>query len=217
MSTMTYLQPHEGVIGTDRTDDWLLSLDDQAVAHREVIRALVGHLRTATLVGNPAPVVQRMYERISHPQPGDLVIEESTFYRPDPDVRLRSFGVLLLHRDEWWQTDDEWQAAVEEERRWYEEHDALGEYDPSSRPRDHAWYVQYGPHPGDVCRWTNCSFVVVPVADTFTVPAGQPDDTGATVFTRDSLLGSLADSGFSLRSSSGADEDAGESSNGPVD
>lgn len=180
-------QPREDVTGADR-DDYLLSLDDQAIAHREALRAMAFHLQTACMVGNPAPIVTRMSDRIRNPRPGDLVVESSTRYRHDPDSRLKAFGILLEHREEWWETDAEWEAYKAED----------GTITDEDRRTDRAWYVQYGPDPGDVYRWVNCSFVVVPVGDVFDMPVGERDG-GAVTFTRDGLLSGLADSGFELK------------------
>jgi hypothetical protein len=177
-------QPHEDIIGTDRGDDDLLSLDMRAVAHRDALIAVVQHLWTATMVGNPAPVVERMSARMRSPQPGDLVIEPAMSRpRRDLDTRIKALGYLIEKRTEWWNTDEEWE--VEE---------GYGD----ERPTDEAWYVQYGPDPADVCRWVNCKFITVPISEEFAKPAGMRDGTGTT-FTRDSVLGSLADSGFELK------------------
>lgn len=181
-------QPHEGVTGTER-DEPFLSLDESVVSIRDTLRGLAQHLQTATLVGNPAPVVARMSERIRSPRPGDLVVEVSTLYGPFGDRVIKGIGILLVERREWWETDDEWRAQIER-----------GEvYPDEERSTDHAWYIQYGPHAADVCRWTNCSFIVLPMPDErFHPPVGTSDGDGVTL-TRDDLLGSLADSGFSLR------------------
>jgi hypothetical protein len=130
-----------------------------------------------------------MYERVRRPQVGDLVVETSTLYRAAPDGRLKSFGILLEHRDEWGETDEEWAAAKIED-------DTLTEAD---RTTDHAWYVQYGPEPDDVCRWVNCSFITVPIdLDMFRQPIGRRDGSGV-VITRGDVVAGLADSGFQLR------------------
>ncbi len=183
-----FKQPHEDVPRPYGADP-LLSLDEAAVPYRDALIAMSRHLSAATLVGNPAPVVQRMYDRLSAPQPGDLVVEQTSSWRKDPENRLKGFGRLVLRRREWWTTDEEWEA-----RKADDEDEDLTDAD---RRTDEAWYVQYGPD--HICRWTNCSFKVIP-ADiaSFTAPAGRRDGT-ATVFTRDSLLGSLADSGLTLR------------------
>jgi hypothetical protein len=49
-----------------------------------------------------------------------------------------------------------------------------------------------------VCRWVNCEFIAVPIGEEIAKPAGVREGT-ATVFTRESLLASLADSGFELK------------------
>jgi hypothetical protein len=182
-------QPREGITGTDRSGDDLLSLDLRAVAHRDALIAVVRHLRTAVGVGNPAPVVERMSARMRSPQPGDLVIEPTmSGPRCDLDTRIKALGYLIEKRVEWWDTDEEWEQIKAQENLAGDE----------ERQTDVAWYVQYGPSPEDVCRWVNCEFIAVPIGEEFAKPAGVRDGT-ATVFTRDSLLGSLADSGFELK------------------
>jgi hypothetical protein len=117
---LTHPQPHEDIRGTDREDD-LLSLEEAAVPRRLMMGGMAKCLRDAVLVGNQAPVVRRMWERMKDPQPGDLVIETSTFYRRNEDDRVKAMGILVAHRVEWWQTDAEWEAEVEQERAAHEE------------------------------------------------------------------------------------------------
>lgn len=144
-------QPREDVTGTLRDQDDLLSLDERAMPVREALVALARHLSTATGVGNPAPVVAAMNARLWKPVVGDLVVEVTAIMRrrrPDDDW-YRGFGYLVEHRTEWMHTDEAWTEVADE---WDNE-----------RPTDEAWYVQYGPDPADVCRWTNCDFLLVPI------------------------------------------------------
>jgi hypothetical protein len=151
-ATTRYAQPREGVAGTERTEDDLLSLDDRAVARRLLMIDTARALHSAALVGNPAPKVAEMYARMSDPRPGDLVMEVTSLFRlRDVDTRIKGFGILVEHRKEWAETDAEWEAMVE-----------AGEVGEDDRFVDDAWYVQYGPAAEDVCRWTNCQFVAVP-------------------------------------------------------
>lgn len=189
-------QPHEDIIGIDRTGDDLLSLDMRAVAHRQALTAMARHLMDAVSVGNPAPVVRRMSERIRSPQVGDFVLEwmVGLSRRSDLDTRIKAHGYLVEKRQEWWTTDEEWEQRKAEE----------GWEDDEERSTDVAWYVQYGPDPVDVCRWTNCSFIMVPIDPAeFTHPIGTRDGN-VVVVTRDDLLGSLADSGFHLKLGGGS-------------
>lgn len=150
-----YKQPHEGVAGTDRSGDDLLSLDERALPARFALIAMARHLQTATLVGNQAPIVKEIYQRITNPRVGDLVVESSLgVWTTDPHRKVPAFGYLIEKRREWWHTDDEWSALLAEDP------DAYGD-DP--RPTDEAWYVQYGPAPSTVYRWVNCSFLAVPI------------------------------------------------------
>lgn len=163
MISMTYLQPHEDVVGTQR-DEPFLSLDESAWPSRFALTTLADHLYRACLVGNPAPTVARMYERIANPQVGDFVFEVSAIMRKDHDRRIKGFGVLVAERREWWQTDEEWASTLAEEP------------DYGDRPVDHAWYIQYGQAAGDVCRWTNCRVIVVPL-DPLLFDGQVPDET----------------------------------------
>lgn len=193
-------EPHEGVIGAVRDDD-LLERTDAALARRRIMIVMAKALHDALLVGNPAPRVKRMYERFGrdNAQPGDLVVEATTLYGGDHDPR--GFGILVEQREEWASTIDQYNAAIEEDRREHVKyHGNDDEFEVWPRGTDTAWYVQYGPQPGDVCRWTNCSFVAVPTADEQLANRsfGTRDGSGVTL-TRDDLVGSLADSGFGLR------------------
>lgn len=197
----SYLQPHEGVIG--KKNPVLLNVSDEALAMRDIIIGLGHHLRSATLVGNPAPRVQRMYARITNPQPGDFVVEETRgLITRDQELRAKSSGILLLHRDEWWQTDEEFEKDLRENIEAEAQYGGTTEEDieqmRADRAVDHAWYVQYGPRPADICRWTNCSFIAIPMPDEeFNLSVGFRDGN-SVVITRDSLLDGLADSGFDL-------------------
>jgi hypothetical protein len=147
-------QPHEGIAGVDR-EDWLLDLDTRAMAHRDALAAMGLHLQRASTVGNPAPIVKEIWNRISESQIGDLVVE-ATYWFPnrDEDHRAKSLGILVEKRREWACSDEEW-------ARWEaEDPDAYDGERPIERD---AWYIQYGSSAADVCRWTNCMFVTVPI------------------------------------------------------
>ena len=208
-------EPHEGIVGIARLDDDLLDLTDRALARRRMMVVTAKAFQDALLVGDPAPIVKRMYERFGArdgvagqgPRAGDLVIEVTALHRDDPERIRTGFGILLTHRDEWWTTAAEWDAAIAQERSWHDEHYPGEPFDADAtlgrRSVDHAWYVQYGPAPGDVCRWTNCSFVVLPTSmDDLAAlrPAiGTPTADGGVSLDRDDVLGALADSGIRLR------------------
>ncbi|QDH91691.1 hypothetical protein SEA_PHRAPPUCCINO_13 [Mycobacterium phage Phrappuccino] len=147
---MTYAQPWEGITGTLRADDELLSLEDKAMPVRGAMMALTWHLNRATL--RPG---DKLGERMRTPQIGDLVVETTRGVATlRKEVYYRAFGYLIAKRTEWADTDAE-------REKWLEDNpDELDNDD--ERWHDTYWYVQYGPDPKDVCRWTNCSFVTVP-------------------------------------------------------
>lgn len=183
-------QPREGVIGVQR-DDFLLSLDERAIAHRDALIAMARHLQTASLVGNPAPVVRRIYERIKNPQPGDLVVEWSMGVRGDTETRFKAFGILIEHRNEWWETDAEWEALKAED----------GGLTEDDRMVDRAWYIQYGNDPEAICRWVNCDFLAIPTdPKAFDYRTGSRLPGGGVSVDREDVVAGLAASGFELRS-----------------
>lgn len=130
--------PHGAVVGIERADD-LLSLDDKAMPHRDALITLTFQLWEACLVGNPVPKVAAMYERMQHPQVGDLVVEcTRAGYSSNQVLRQRGLGFLLAKHTE-----------------------TVRHSDPDDPATEVAWYVQYGPDPADVCRWTNVQFLTV--------------------------------------------------------
>lgn len=152
----TYPDHREGIAGRQLDPNGLLSLDEHARGAREALTTVWRHLYSACLVGNPAPIVAEMYAWMKRVKPGDLVIEWAmgTSPRVDPNLRLMALGYLIEHRDEWAESEADWKAfAVEDPASATED----------NRATDHAWYIQYGPDPADVCRWTNCNFMRVPV------------------------------------------------------
>jgi hypothetical protein len=213
--TVSWPQPLEGVTGDDAI--WaraLLSLDEDAVPFRNALLAMTRHLGSATLVGDPAPVVRRMGDRMRNPLPGDLVASSFALMSRDADTRLKGLGVLLCaERREWAETDAQWEAWCATERAAACENysgpeaEEMAAYTTGddNRATDSAYYIQYGPGARDICRWHNDNCVMVPVdAVSFAVDAAAqrevtPDGRTRTTFTRDSLIGGLADSGFRLR------------------
>lgn len=133
----------ESVLGVDR-DDELLSLDDAAIPRRDALITLT--LRQWNVYAEAAswdPEVAPRYERMKYPQVGDLVVEHTRAARSsDPIRRQRGFGFLLAERIE-----------------------TMADSDPDDPTMETAWYVQYGPAAGDVCRWVNCEFLTVPLKD----------------------------------------------------
>jgi hypothetical protein len=151
--TVTYSQPHQGVAGEDRHGDPLLTLDDAGLRASDMVATLAWHLRRATLVGNPVPIVRTMGNRMQKPQPGDLVVVSDSIWHRDPDTRKRGVGYLVLHRAEWWTSDAQYQREVA---------DGAVYPDEPRMVEPNAWYVQYGPAPADVCRWVNCDVIALP-------------------------------------------------------
>jgi hypothetical protein len=141
-------QPWEGINGTVRDSDDLLSLEDEAMPRRRRMVMMALLLRKTTLVGHPAPIVARIYERMEHPQPGDLVVETTTAWRPDSEYR--GFGILLACRREWCLADADWAAYLAENPQ------------DDERLADRYWYVQYGPGERDITRWEDCDFTAIP-------------------------------------------------------
>lgn len=181
-------QPYEDVTGVDR-DDFLLSLDDRADAHRDALAAAAQHLFTATHIGHPDPVTVAMLDRFRNPQPGDLVAEYSRTRSQDRIRRREGFGLLLARRVEWSHTDEQWTALAP---------------DLPARPFEVAWYLQYGPAASDIYRWVNCHFFVV-VTDIAAFDHSLPrDGDGAITVTRETLMEYLAFSGLQVLGARGS-------------
>lgn len=151
------MQPHQGIVGTDRAGDPLVSLAGALLPARDAIFGVGWNLYRVTIVGSPAPLVAKMRDRIHQPEPGDYVgILDTAYRRNMTDAeRLHRCGYLVACRRELMHTDDEWRAALE-----------AGEWrEDDKRPSDDAIYVQYGPAPGDLARWTNATAFGIPLTD----------------------------------------------------
>jgi len=147
--TTQLLEPHEGVRGVARDSDPIL----ESVAASKLVANLGRHLYSATLVGNQAPKVTRLDARMHAPEVGDVIVVLDATYSSDPDTIWKSVGYLVARREEWATTREVWDQEKLEDpdaNRWVEHE---------------AWYIQYGPAPEDICRWTNCSVIAVPNAD----------------------------------------------------
>lgn len=179
----------------------LLAVDEISLAWRRLLCEMASQLAHATLVGNPAPFVERVSKRLRDPQVGDYVYERSTFHRhrfeDGTPIQAEGSGFLRKVADEYAWTDDVW---ADELTAWL----ADDSHDPAlalTRPTERVYYVQYGPKPEDECRWHNCEFQVVPLdpsiferKEAFVL---NPD--GSRTATRDSLFDSLAEMGFHLK------------------
>jgi hypothetical protein len=98
------------------------------------------NLYMATLVGNPAPRVKQLYDRITKPQVGDMVLETSTIWMEDRNgTRM---GKLLRVVREPMYTDEEWSEMRE------------------PIPLDTFWYIELPD--GSEFRWYNCGFIAIP-------------------------------------------------------
>jgi hypothetical protein len=123
-----------------RTTDQVMTLEATAVA----LGAAGYAAYTLTIVGHAAPIADRYRERVTHPEPGDLVVETSTFAaRSRKGFGHVAVGTLV-------------RSGVEHivESPTDEEPDGF-EYD------ELAWYVRpfVG---GDTVRWTNAEFIAIP-------------------------------------------------------
>lgn len=155
-------QPHEDVKGTERTRDDLLNLTEPAMHRRVAILNIARELWRAALQGAHSESGRDLYQRMTNPGIGDLVVETVGMRHPlkrdsQGDVRaVTCFGILLGSRTEWACTDEDWQ-------RYREEGAADGYPMPDdSRMTTEASYVQYGPAAADICRWVDCSLVALP-------------------------------------------------------
>jgi hypothetical protein len=138
-----------------------LALDDTSVLQRRSLAVMARQFGSAILTGTTHnhPIVRekyrRMYERIINPVVGDFVFETGTLLRRDRDMRQIALGIGILIEDtsEPSFSDEEWA----EEKAYAER-----ELTDGDRPTERVYYVQYGPQPEDVARWTDASFQLIP-------------------------------------------------------
>lgn len=139
--------------GADRDEPWL-ALDEDAITTRLWLRTLGESLhRSALYATHPAmpPVSRAYWDRMKSPRAGDLVLEVSTpgILPGRLDGLIKGLGFLVCTREEYIDTDEEWEQVKDQ-------------YRDQPRPADQRWYVQYGQAAADVCRWENCRFVALP-------------------------------------------------------
>lgn len=113
---------------------------DPLAIERQLEVAAYSHY-LATLVGNPAPIVERIGQRLKHPEVGDLVLEVSTIY--DASRVGTRLGRLDRIAQEPVCSAEEWQAG--------------GGSAPV--PRETIWYLTL--LNGDEYRWRNADFIAV--------------------------------------------------------
>lgn len=140
---------------------WVLT-DAEAQLLRFVAEA--GHAAyMATLVGDPAPIVKRMGDRIRDPRPGDVVLETSTFYQRN--WRPSALGQLILTRDEPFLDRVEFCEAHLDGDYWNDPDETYPEF--AARHTERVWYLRPLAGVGGPClhRWSNASFIALPVTD----------------------------------------------------
>lgn len=109
------------------------------------------NLYLATLVGDPAPRVKKIGDRMCAPVPGDLVLETSTIYREGE--RYESLIGCRLGRLVRTAREDVCTAE-----QWYD-HEG-GEASGEPIPTERVWYIEIAD--GREYRWRNASFIAVP-------------------------------------------------------
>lgn len=153
----------------DRSGDPLIT-GEQAVVDM-LVRVAYNAWRKMGSTHNAAPCAQALSDRINHPKPGDPVYVADSVRRGDDDTRRKGVGYFVVERTEWWQSDDDWLTARDDEGTTAFEAWTYGEplvWDPMThpkRPSEKAFYVQYGPDPGDICRWSNATCYAIPYGD----------------------------------------------------
>jgi hypothetical protein len=159
-----YLQPHEGVRGTDLGEGHLLALDEISIGRRLELISLARERYDDILharIANRDAAFDRMY----NPCVGDMVMELTTSFRRGREGQVEASGILLIpERREWSCTDEEWAKNVAEEKASHEEagRDFDAERFARDRFADTASYIQYGPASRDICRWSNCKLIAIP-------------------------------------------------------
>lgn len=144
-------EPH-GITGIDRSDDPLMRLDEASLHMRARFITMMKVALLGTL-GGTTPGAQALFQRMNNPCPADLVVESTrALYQAEHDPLagpvIEGFGYLITARPEWATTRAEWEQLV-----------ADGVCSPDERLAEMFHFIQYGPAPEDVARWSNCLLV----------------------------------------------------------
>jgi hypothetical protein len=116
-----------------------------------IIRRVGHELYCSTLIGADVPSVTRCGERMCHPQPGDVVLETSSFY-------VVNLGKKVKGKD-YWAKPEETVGILDRETR----EPIAGEWEETEedpRPTERVWYIKRLRDGGTV-RWTNANFVAI--------------------------------------------------------
>lgn len=113
------------------------------------------------LMGTSAPRGREIFERMTHPEPGDLVLETSTIWQAarhaeDVPKQLPCLGVLLRVVDEPVCTQADLDAMHAEGDSYTSPNESLADI-----PRERVWYIQPLDNSVPEYRWTNASFIQV--------------------------------------------------------
>jgi hypothetical protein len=145
--------PWQGIRGTARGGDDLLSLEDAAMPRRRMMASLALSLWKVTLAGQLPPAAVQMGKRIRDPKPGDLSVEVTCAAKAGSE--RKGFGILLARRREWLSVEWEFARAMDDEPDDLRGNGVRAAGDLATD----AWYVQYGPGERNVCRWDSAQFV----------------------------------------------------------
>ena len=121
--------------------------DEKTIQLVKLVKNNALSLYHSTLVGNPSPSAKGLYERLTHPKPGDLVVETSTAWMKHLD---QFAGIGRLKED----TREKLYPTPEEalEHGW-ENYDEC--------PTERIWYIELIFDDGRLFRWHNANFIVV--------------------------------------------------------
>lgn len=144
----------ERLLGTDRSADPLLTLDEAFLPFRVLV--MNSQWYATYLFGMAgSPLGREWQRRYRKPEPGDLCFatDHALYSHTDPrfnaDTLMKSFGYFLGEQREPIYDDETW-ARVREQYG-----------DRKDCPTERIFYLQYGPKPDDVCRWENASCQVI--------------------------------------------------------
>ena len=110
--------------------------------------------------GAPTPHQAAFFKRMTHPVPGDLVLETSSFWtwsRNPEGLPGQSLG---------WLQREEWEPVIDQ--KGLDRMHAEGDYydDPRETlddvPKERVWYINPIDSAVTECRWTNATFIALP-------------------------------------------------------
>jgi hypothetical protein len=127
------------------------------IPNEKLIATIGYNLYRTTSVGNPAPIVKTLGDRMRDPRPGDLVLEVSSIYWKMKQEPFDASNLGFLTRTA--------MEPVFTEEEWNEEPELGHDNQPlpyGACPTEKVYYINRLDGKGEV-RWHNAAFIALPI------------------------------------------------------